>query len=159
MNNPAFSVPAFGLVDTTFIKKSIGEIRLQTPLTLKADTPIAKAIRLYKDHSRSEIVVTNEEEEFIGVASLKKILENITPYHKESFQTKISVCVDSDWPTLQTSDLIEAAYDKLLDGNWESLPVISSETKQIVGILTSNEIASFLMESLSEDIMEVYYPD
>lgn len=160
ISNSAFSVPTFGVVDTSFVNTSVKELPLCPPTLLPLSTPIQEVLPFCRQSNLPPFILVDEQNRFKGVAPLGQVLMQIVPYDTNWLQSSIERCIDAKWPTLPESARVADTYDHLLQGDYHYLPILGGEhSQEVVGILSTQAISSFLVESLADDIMEVYYPE
>lgn len=160
MSNSAFSVPTFGVVDTAFVKTSVKELPLCTPTILKLSAKIQDILPFCNHANLPPFVIVDEQNHFKGVAPLERIIKRMAPYHTEWLDSPIAECIDINWPSLAEDACVADTYGHLLQGDYPYLPILGGEHGQhTLGLLSTRSISVFLLESLADDIMEVYYPD
>ena len=86
----------------------------------------------------------HEDSSFYGAISLKDLIIARS-------EDELADLVCTSFPFVYDTDLISEKIDRLFEYDEELIPVLSSKTNALVGVLTANDIAALLDEERGED--------
>ena len=136
----------------TFKEDTAGGIMSTDYLALRSDMSVAEALvylrEEYEDLEEEiyDVYVVSSKEELVGVVTLKELLTAAPEVPVQSIMDKDLVYVEADVDQ-------EHAAEKLSRYDLLTLPVVN-EHKQLLGIITSDDVIDVLKEEATEDIYQ-----
>ena len=126
-----------------------GSIMTTEMFSLPQDTTAANTIRHLQEATEAETVfyiyVTNQEEQLVGVLSLRRLLTVPASTPLEMIMTRHTITVTPDTDQEEVSRLV-AAYNLL------AIPVVDAE-KTLLGIITVDDVVDVIREEATEDML------
>ena len=90
------------------------------------------------------IFVVNEDDSFYGVINLKDLIIARS-------NVELETLIYTNFPFVYDKDIISENIEQLREYSENLIPVISSESKELLGVITSNDITDLVDEEISDD--------
>ncbi len=123
--------------------KEIKEL-VENPILAKDDLPISKIISTLIKENAQEVFIQLPDDKFVSCVNIRDILLATNSETMKSSMVKVTV------PTLTADDSIGNAARIMSLHRLRSLPVVNSDSKEVIGQITSRRIIGYIYDAFLE---------
>ena len=133
-------------VERSLLTDRVGLLGPKTPITVAADTPVQKVLRMMVDRSIGCLIVVRNDEP-VGIFSERDALFELNVDAKELGDQPVGKYMTSNPQTLQESAKIAFAVHRMDLGGYRHIPIVG-ENGHLTGIISVRDILRYLASKL-----------
>lgn len=116
----------------------VAEVMTSEFQTITTDVNIVDAARTMSQLNLGSLIVTNEEEEILGVLSERDITRKIVGEGRNPRKTLVRDVMSAPAVCVQRENTLDMVIRKMIEYNFRRLPVLSGEV--IVGVISQTDL-------------------
>ncbi len=129
-------------LEKSIAKNTLADLLTSEPAVVSPNTPIKIAIEHLAQENRSVLVVS--EEKLVGIVTERDILFKVIHKIKDLEKTPVSLVMTPNPESLQSTDKIAYALNKMAIGGFRHIPIIDHGKK--IRVVSVRDILAFLAE-------------
>lgn len=133
---------AYQPVSESPLTATLAEIRLYKPTTVDPSTPVRDAISLLRENPVGAVIVVDGGRA-VGIFTERDVLRKIAG-HPHRLDEPVSAYMTPDPVVLRESDTIAVAFNKMGDGGFRHIPLVSESG--VVGMVTATALMAWLLD-------------
>lgn len=136
------------LIDS-YDEDEFGSIMTTNFITISKDISVKQAMRQLisqaaENDNISTIYVLDSDDTFYGAIELKSLIVART-------ETSLESLIVTSYPFVYDKESISETIERLREYSEDSIPVLSAQSKTVIGVVTSQDIVEIVDEEMSED--------
>ncbi len=118
----------------------INKCYIKKALTAREHEPVLEASKILRDTQKRNLVVINSKDMPIGFLSVVDINNRVIADDKKPNSVKISEIMTKDIISIEETESLDSAIEKMMDKNLLSCPV--TRENKLIGVVDFREIVS-----------------
>ena len=129
------------------MKTPVEKVYPRPPLQVSPDAPLAEAIRLMRKNSQGCILVV-EQGKLQGILTERDLLLKVAGEDVDIHTTPVSSMMTQEPVTLQSTDTLAWAMNRLSVGGYRHLPIVRKKTGELTGFLSIRCMLKYIADQV-----------
>lgn len=121
----------------------VGQLMSSTLYTVSSETLVEEAAKLLLDEGIGSVVVTDEKGRLEGILTTTDFVRIVAESHPKA-ETAVSAYMTTDVITTTAQESVHDVADTMIDHGFHHMPVVDDETKEVIGMVTTTDLAGYL---------------
>lgn len=134
------------------LSTTISELTLREPIVVEAAASAVAAVNAMNEH-RTGCVLVQKEGRLVGIFTERDVLRRVV-FREESRTVKVEAVMTRDPETLEPTETIAFALNKMSVGGFRHIPIVDRCGKP-VGVLSVRDLVDFLVEFFPDGVLNL----
>ena len=131
---------------------TIGELTLGPAIMVDAQASVVSAVNTMNERHIGSVLVERDGR-LVGIFTERDILTRVA-FRENNRELKVEAVMTRDPETLEASETIAFALNKMSVGGFRHIPIVDSDG-QAIGVISVRNIVDFLAELFPEDVINL----
>ena len=141
----------FGVLDNSFLARSVGTLGPKTPICLPHDAALKQALALLKQHKIGALIITDSAGKVSGIFSERDVILRVA-CEKLDPTTPMERLMTAKPKTVQMTTTIAHALQLISEQGYRHLPIIDDEGFPL-GMISIKDLVDYISHSLTTDLL------